>query len=29
LIFINATYSHHRDWLIQQFRNAFIDCEIY
>jgi hypothetical protein len=29
LIFINATYSHHREWLIQQFKNAFFEFDIY
>ena len=29
ILFINATYSHHREWLIQQFKNAFLDFEIY
>jgi putative transposase len=29
LIFINATYSHNKQWLIQQFKNAFFDINIY
>ncbi len=27
ILFINATYSHHREWLIQQFKNAFFDFD--
>jgi putative transposase len=29
LIFINATFSPHREWITQQFRNAFMDLEVY
>lgn len=29
IIFINSTYSHHREWLIQQLKNAFLDFNNY
>ncbi len=29
LIYVNATYSHHRRWLIQQFKNAFLELNYY
>lgn len=29
LLSINATYSHHREWIVRQFRNAFYELEDY